>query len=1587
MNESFFKVPKIALFFNLIIYAFSTECPRESPIIKNDDINCISVYCSESQFNSGECKINNIIAKTQWLDNIIKFENTKGDINLNINRDERKMVFTTTSSNNEERIFFGLNYEETYLFRDENNHLVSYITKTINSSQNNEIINGQCISLRNNNIEYLFLITKENSDIQILNLKQNKNDFDYISKSELLNRNIKIKGDYSYCKITNIYFSYFGFMTSNEDESSDYNISLYLYETEIEDDKLTFYYMYHIEIDDVKGDYASFFVEEQAYYFSCFYLNKQNHYNLTLFDVMDENYYEKGQSIDLGSPSGSNNDQIFFFKGISLYPGTAAYMYYTGDNNEIPTLMVKKIYNFQFEEDFSINLTEYSFNNELSYNDLFKMSLTEFCFVSTSKNKEKLIIAHFKTHYSKGMVRMYYIIELKKYYNMKILKDLKGVNYNQYYLALSFNYFYCLDETCENPDENNKNTSLIIFSYANKSNVEIDLIDYIFTYNKNYIIIDLAENLKIENNLFGKEIDLIYRGLWEYSYSLVDMGIEMTFLDNGNGIFVEEDDEEYDDDDDYFYDDEEYEEPCILQVFFANNSKINISFANYSFEENYFDFNYHIQMRFPSDINKFIEYSDNFNSNYGDPSILYFEYTHPSTDFHYYINISVNLSLICNDSNCNLCFINDTNYCLLCKGDYNFVSDNIYGKRKICINDTITEETTYIENFMTTEITTIPTTNIMTTEITTIPLTTIMTTEITNIPLTTIMTTEITTIQTKNIITTEITTIPLTTIMTEITINPLTTISDILITDFLKDSTNIVKITDNNNNLLLFDRYINGEFKNSTLSDDEIKTLYKEVKNYLINDYNGNDTIIKTKNTKVQISSIDSKNNLKEISDIDLGECGEILKEKYSNFKDNSLIILKFDIIPENKKSTYVQYEIYDSNTKTFLELKECSGNYIVINIPIELDSEIEVLYDLLAEYGYNLFDANNSFYNDICATYTTQNDTDILLYDRRMDIYQKTVNISLCQDGCIFENYNSENKKAKCNCPPQKKEIISNTSQLEFKKNEMLNEFYEILKDSNFKVLKCYKLPFNIKIFIKNIGSIIMTLLLLIFLILIILYVAKSSKDISKFIKKILKIKELEKNIDQPENFNDKKPKDNKTSRKNLYSDKNIYIQNLNNSKGGLIINKKFQNNEKKKFKKNKSKKKERTKGKNNLKNDNNTDYKDVPPKRKVYSINKDIYLDSDKKSMKNKKNSNKNNHISNSHSSIDNEENNVKIESKKSQIYNNNDKNDNKKNQNIININNNINLSVQYDSNNFFKPSNKKLNKLKKEKEKKVKKVKVKKKTPLELKSNKSDKNNIIEPDKNFENYSKKEMANSVESDLNIKKLELMSLNDQEMNTLEYEKAVEFDKRNFFQYYISLLKKKQLILFTFLPANDYNIMSLKISLFIVSFSLYFTINAFFFSDNTMHKIYKEYGVYNILYRIPQILYSSIIPTIINMILKTLSLTEKDLLKIKKVEDYNNIIEESKKVERCVVIKFIIFFIISLLFMLFFWYFISCFCSVYNNTQIILIKDTLISFGISMIYPFGINLLPGIFRIPALRAEKKDKKCLYKLSQYIALI
>ena len=105
-------------------------------------------------------------------------------------------------------------------------------------------------------------------------------------------------------------------------------------------------------------------------------------------------------------------------------------------------------------------------------------------------------------------------------------------------------------------------------------------------------------------------------------------------------------------------------------------------------------------------------------------------------------------------------------------------------------------------------------------------------------------------------------------------------------------------------------------------------------------------------------------------------------------------------------------------------------------------------------------------------------------------------------------------------------------------------------------------------------------------------------------------------------------------------------------------------------------------------------------------------------------------------------------------------------------------------------------------------------------------------------------------------------------------------------------------------------------------------------------------------------------------------------ILEIKDSKTIEELKIKNKKNLRILKIKFILFFIISFILLFLFMFYITCFCGIYENTQLHLIKDSIISFGLSLIYPLGLNLIPGICRIPSLRAQKKDQEYLYKISQ-----
>ena len=303
----------------------------------------------------------------------------------------------------------------------------------------------------------------------------------------------------------------------------------------------------------------------------------------------------------------------------------------------------------------------------------------------------------------------------------------------------------------------------------------------------------------------------------------------------------------------------------------------------------------------------------------------------------------------------------------------------------------------------------------------------------------------------------------------------------------------------------------------------------------------------------------------------------------------------------------------------------------------------------------------------------------------------------------------------------------------------------------------------------------------------------------------------------------------------------------------------------------------------------------------------------------------------------------------------------------------------------------------------------IKIKKNPPIKKAKNKKIKKSILS-NNNFHltkkntrknkslssrittNNSRKEIK-SVNLSLNLEEsYSILDYSSTELNDLPYEKAKELDERTYCVYYLNLLKSNNMFLFAFFKSDDYNSRIMKINLFFYMFIIHFGVNALFFDENEISRMRKnntdnktvKKTDRQIYISLSLSIYSFIISIILKKLLKFLSLSENNILKLKRKEE-NDLDKETKSIKRIILIKFIFFFILSLVILIFFFFYLSCFCVVYKKTQFSIITNCLSSFGDDFIFPFFLDLIPGLLRICALKG--KNKKYLYCLSKLIQML
>ena len=158
---------------------------------------------------------------------------------------------------------------------------------------------------------------------------------------------------------------------------------------------------------------------------------------------------------------------------------------------------------------------------------------------------------------------------------------------------------------------------------------------------------------------------------------------------------------------------------------------------------------------------------------------------------------------------------------------------------------------------------------------------------------------------------------------------------------------------------------------------------------------------------------------------------------------------------------------------------------------------------------------------------------------------------------------------------------------------------------------------------------------------------------------------------------------------------------------------------------------------------------------------------------------------------------------------------------------------------------------------------------------------------------------------------------------------------------------------------------------------------NVFFFSDDSMHRVFINYGKYNFVQQIPKIIYSFIVSQLIEVFLCYLSLTDKFYYQIKKIPESQKG-KNIGEIVKCIKIKLGIFYLFTFLLFGFYWYIIAVFCAVYENTQITFIKDCLSSFALGLAYPIVLYLITSALRLFAVKNPKNNFRCIYNLSDII---
>ena len=226
---------------------------------------------------------------------------------------------------------------------------------------------------------------------------------------------------------------------------------------------------------------------------------------------------------------------------------------------------------------------------------------------------------------------------------------------------------------------------------------------------------------------------------------------------------------------------------------------------------------------------------------------------------------------------------------------------------------------------------------------------------------------------------------------------------------------------------------------------------------------------------------------------INFSQCEIILRKENNISSEEILTFLQMEITNNKDESlvNQVEYQVYKKD-KTSLDLSICNNAEIQIYYSLK-DNLLDIDYiSSFKNSGVDVFNINDSFFNDICHPYSDSNN-DLVLEDRIKYIYQ---NYSLCDGDCIYNEFNAEYNTILCDCKV-KSNISTNETQLN------IEQFDDIKIESNFGLIKCYELVFSLKGKLNNIGFWIFLVLVTAHIPFLFIFFRKGLKPVKEYLLK----------------------------------------------------------------------------------------------------------------------------------------------------------------------------------------------------------------------------------------------------------------------------------------------------------------------------------------------------------------------------------------------------------------------------------------------------------------------------------------------------